>query len=138
MTSEDFREMMVKQRAKNDSDTDTHEHVLGACLNWLAVQMIAGKRVAAWRVDTGRNIYQGADGTWRVGRPYGTKGAADATGILPGGRRFDFDVKIGKDQLSPEQAEFAKMIRERGGFYWVVRDCVQSLEEQFVEAVKTL
>ena len=130
----EFKAMLLA--GKGHDDARDHEHVLNACLNWLSVQMVDGQRVSAWRVDTGRNLYQGSDGTWHVGRPYGHKGAADATGIIPGGRRFDFDVKIGKDVLSPEQLEFAAMVRSRGGFYFEVRDCVQSLEDQFAEALR--
>jgi hypothetical protein len=135
ITGEQLRDMLRKGEIADGKRSDAHERVLNACINWLCLQMVRGMRVAAWRVDTGRHLWLGPDKRYHVGKPYGTVGAADGTGIIPGGIRFDFDVKIGKDKLSPEQEAFAEIVRSRGGFYWEVRDSVDDLERHFNAAI---
>ena len=60
---------------------------------------------------------------------FGVKGQADITGILPGGRRLEVEVKAGHDRMRPDQERFGQMIRTAGGIYVVSRDEKQAGEE---------
>ena len=53
---------------------------------------------------------------------FGMEGQADITGIVPGGRRLEVEVKAGDDKTSPDQERFGQMIRTAGGIYVVSRD----------------
>ena len=72
-------------------------------------------RIELWRNNTGQ-IRKGQ----RVIR-FGRVGSADITGIIEGGRRIEIECKkqgnrTAKDRIE-KQAEFASMIRKRGGIY---------------------
>jgi hypothetical protein len=59
----------------------------------------------------------------RAGLP---KGSPDIVGILtwgspPTGRWFSLEAKTGRGELSPEQLDFAELVRKRGGFCAEVR-----------------
>lgn len=116
---------------------DRHEDLVRAAINWLKLQLVAGQRVKAWRVDTGRHVHQNPDGSWAVGHGYGTKGALDITGIVPPhGRRLDVDVKVTPDKLSEDQEKFIAASRERGGVAFAFWDDLSDLERRFAAALK--
>lgn len=48
------------------------------------------------------------------------KGAADISGIGPGGRRLELETKV-KHKQSPEQLAWEKMITRYGGVYRIVK-----------------
>lgn len=56
---------------------------------------------------------------------FGLPGQGDITGILPGGRRFELEVKTATGKLSPEQVEFGAKVNAAGGL-WA---CVRSVDE---------
>ena len=138
LTPEQFREQHgAGSQARATERSQRHEELVSAAIQWLNLQIVHGQRVAAWRVDTGRHLHRRQDGSWEIGRSYGTKGALDITGIVPGlGRRLDIDVKIGRDTLSDDQATFVRRVRSRGGVALVVRDCLADLIHQFPAAIQ--
>ena len=75
-----------------------------------------------WRSNTGGGYSVGALKTILSGgkaRPikFGLAGSADITGILPGGRRSEVEIKSPKDKQSDAQKAFAQMIKSNGGVY---------------------
>lgn len=52
---------------------------------------------------------------------YGVVGAGDITGVLPGGRRLEIEVKTKEGSLSREQREFGARMRQLGAVYIVAR-----------------
>lgn len=51
---------------------------------------------------------------------FGWPGQADITGIGPGGRRIEIEVKV-RGKQSEQQQKFAEMIRKMGGVYILAR-----------------
>lgn len=80
--------------------------------------------VRCWRQNSGAL----KDATGRVVR-YGIIGGGDISGIAPGGRRIEIEVKAGKDRMSEQQRNFAAMIRAAGGLYLVCVDVETTLRE---------
>jgi len=138
LTSEEFQEHHgAGSKAKATERSRRHEDLVTAVIGWLKLQIVNGQRVVAFRVDTGRHLAKRPGGPWEVGKAFGTKGAPDISGIIPGvGRRLDIDVKIGPDQLSDDQAAFFHEVRSRGGIALEVRDCLDSLIQQFPAAIQ--
>ena len=131
LTPEEFTALF-----KGSAD-DRHEDVVRAAINWLNLQLVAGKRVKAWRVDTGVHLHRRPDGSWGTGPSYGTKGALDITGVIPPhGRRLDVDVKCTPDKLSEDQEQFIAASRERGGLAFGFWDTLDDLERRFAAALK--
>ncbi len=63
-------------------------------------------------------------GVARIGRRvvrFGIPGQADLTGILPGGRRLEVEVKSPHGRQSPQQRAFQRMIERFGGLYVLAR-----------------
>lgn len=52
---------------------------------------------------------------------FGVKGQADLTGILPGGRRLEIEVKSETGRQRKEQKVFGDMINRKGGVYIVAK-----------------
>ena len=69
-----------------------------------------------WRQNTGR--VRSDTGRWIELAP---PGAADLTGLLADGRRFEIEVKSSTGQQSQEQRNFEAMIRKLGGVYILAR-----------------
>ena len=68
-----------------------------------------------WRANTGAA---------RVGRRFirfGVPGQADLTGILPGGRRLEIEVKSPTGRQTPDQQAFQTMLERFGGLYVLAR-----------------
>ena len=68
-----------------------------------------------WRQNTGAA---------RVGRRFirfGVPGQADLTGILPGGRRLEIEVKSDTGRQTDDQRNFQNMIERFGGLYVLAR-----------------
>jgi hypothetical protein len=51
----------------------------------------------------------------------GSKGSADISAILPGGKSARIEIKIGKDKQSDKQRQYADKVNAAGGIYVVVR-----------------
>ena len=63
-------------------------------------------------------------GAARIGRRFirfGVPGQADLTGILPGGRRLEIEVKSVTGHQTPDQRSFQTMIERFGGLYVLAR-----------------
>ena len=63
-------------------------------------------------------------GVARIGRRvvrFGLVGQADLTGILPGGRRLEIEVKLPGRYLTDDQKLFQRMIERCGGVYVLAR-----------------
>lgn len=106
LTPDQFRAMM----AGGDDRTKAHNKLVN-----LVITYLSSIGISAWRCDTGRNVVHTGTG-WARGTWYGTKGAADVTGILrSSGRRLEIEVKTGSGALSDAQRTFLELIRENGG-----------------------
>lgn len=64
---------------------------------------------------------------------FGVPGQADLTGILPGGRRLEIEVKSPGGRQSVEQRQFQAMIERFGGLYVLAR-CVEDVRRALAEA----
>lgn len=85
------------------SERDIQKQILA----WLNIH----PHVRVWRQNTGAT---------KIGSRFlrfGHTGQADITGILRGGRRLEIEVKAEGGRVSPEQAEFGRMVEEFGGLY---------------------
>ncbi len=63
-------------------------------------------------------------GVARIGRRvvrFGVPGQADLTGILPGGKRLEIEVKTNVGQQTPEQRNYQRIIERFGGVYVLAR-----------------
>lgn len=80
---------------------------------------------AAFRANVGK--FRMADGRWfDTGLP---KGFSDLFGIRAGdGRAFFLEVKVGRDKLSQEQADFLHAMRQRGAIAAEVRSVQDALQ----------
>jgi hypothetical protein len=75
-------------------------------LDYLAV-----RNILAWRVNTGGAKYTGKNGgEYHV--KFGLKGQPDITGILPGGKRLDIEVKSETGRVSLEQCLFIENLKK--------------------------
>jgi hypothetical protein len=72
-------------------------------------------RLRIWRANTG--VAQIDKRFIRFGVP----GQADLTGILPGGRRLEIEVKSPTGVQTPEQQNFQRMIEKFDGVYVLAR-----------------
>ena len=93
----------------------------------LAVSAIPG--VVVWRQNSGLLYAPDGRGGFRRVRA-AMPGAADISGILPGGRRLEIECKAATGKLRQEQVEFGRMVLEHGGCYLVVQS-----EEEAVAGV---
>jgi len=69
-------------------------------------------------------IWRANVGVARIGRRvvrFGVPGQADITGILPGGRRIEIEVKSPTGRQTPDQVNFQRMIERFGGLYVLAR-----------------
>ena len=80
------------------------------------------KRVYAWRQNT-TGVFDKTHGVYRLAAK---KGVADILACR-NGQFLAFEIKIGRDKLSSEQAGFIKSINAAGGFA-----CVISSFDQFL------
>lgn len=58
---------------------------------------------------------------------YGVLGSPDIYGIITGGRYIGFEVKSGNASQQPNQKRFEAMIKNLGGYYFVVRSPKEAL-----------
>jgi hypothetical protein len=68
-----------------------------------------------WRANAG--VARIGDRVVRFGVP----GQADLTGILPGGRRLEIEVKSTDGRQTEEQRNYQRMIERMGGVYVLAR-----------------
>lgn len=59
----------------------------------------------------------------------GLDGSGDLTGVLPGGRRLEVEVKSGTGKLSAQQERFKNMIEAHGAVYILARNPEEALAE---------
>ena len=87
-------------------------------------------RVVKWLERHGFFVWRNSTGTFRQGDRYvqcGIPGQADITGILPGGRRLEVEVKTATGRASKAQLRFREKIEAAGGLYVLARS-VAALE----------
>lgn len=91
------------------------------------LRLLSGYRcLRVWRANAGAASFSG-----QVVR-FGVKGQADLTGILPGGRRLEIEVKTATGRQSKEQIAYQRMIESLGGVYILARsphDVAKRLEQ---------
>lgn len=68
-----------------------------------------------WRANTGAATLHGHHVR------FGIPGQADLTGMLPGGRRLEIEVKSATGRQTVDQVNFQKMIEKFGGLYILAR-----------------
>jgi len=69
-------------------------------------------------------LWRANAGAARIGRRFirfGVPGQADLTGILPGGRRLEIEVKSLTGRQTPDQRAFQALIERFGGLYVLAR-----------------
>lgn len=113
----------VRQKSKTvvRGSTEAHQVLLRE------VMLRLNGRCKVWKQQTGATM---------IGQRFirfGIKGAADITGILPGGVRLEIEIKTGLARQSPHQKEYQLMIESFGGIYLVARD-----GEKLVEDLRTI
>ena len=84
--------------------------------------------VFCWVNNTGR--LPDKNGRWVS---FGKVGSADILGVLPGGRFFGAEAKIGKDVVSDKQADWMGSVHANGGYVSVFRN-LDELERDLQEA----
>lgn len=84
--------------------------------------------LVVWRSNTGVSRSGG-----RFVR-FGIKGQGDITGLLPGGKRLELEVKLPGGKVSPEQVEFGARINAAGGLWAVVR----SVDEAVIRVMEVM
>lgn len=96
------------------SETEIQRQILEA------LALIPG--VYAWRNNTGA--------IQRMGRfvRFGITGQGDITGVLPGGRRLEIEVKVPKAEPSEEQVKFGARINAAGGLWFVAHSLEEALQ----------
>lgn len=94
----------------------THGDLVNACLT-----VLAAYRVFAWKNATGAVV------TEKRFRRYGKVGSGDIFAILPGGMFLSIECKVGRDDLSDDQIQFASDVQCAGGMAFVARDTVDDL-----------
>ena len=84
---------------------------------------LAMKKTFFWRQNTAPTIQRHADGGFhfRAMGKYALKGIPDIIVITDGGYAVFLEVKTTKGRQSPEQLEFARRVKEKGGELYVVR-----------------
>jgi hypothetical protein len=56
------------------------------------------------------------------------KGSADISTIV-NGRSVKWEIKIGKDRQSEEQKQYQQQVEKAGGYYFIVRDFAEFIEQ---------
>lgn len=86
-----------------------------------AILFSVGSRFRAWRQNAGkfRMVAEpcarcAERARWVEGAP---TGAADLSGILPGGVRLEIEVKSANGRQTPEQRNWQRMVQTQGGVY---------------------
>ena len=105
-TQESKRRAAPKQR---ESD------LVRACL-----ELLHARGIMAWRNNTGAFVGEHR-GKSRFVR-FGAKGSGDIFAILLGGRFWSIECKVGKNQATPAQTEWAEAVRKAGGAATVIRN----------------
>lgn len=95
-----------------------HSALLNECLLTLSA-----RGILAWANNTGAL----RDRSDRLVR-YGCSGSHDILGVMPGGRAIGVEVKVGRDQLRPNQRAFHAAFAQRGGLS-IVAKSVADLEQ---------
>lgn len=114
-----YEEAQAKLRSRRQA-APLEKDIQRVCLAWLKA---AG--VAAWRQNTGATHYTDgsipAFGGSVAGKArrvaFGLRGAADITGILPGGRRLEIEIKRAGGRQTADQRAYQEMIERNGGVY---------------------
>ncbi|HYT89672.1 MAG TPA: hypothetical protein VEL76_13275 [Gemmataceae bacterium] len=86
------------------------------------LQLLKLRGVLCWRQNQGAARYRSESGRSRFVRFSSMPGIADVLAVLPGGRFLACEVKIGRNQTTPEQAAFLAAVRSAGGVAAVIRD----------------
>ena len=92
----------------------------------------------AWahKMNTGAHVQSGFDDRGRKVRRfirYGFPGLSDVIGQLRDGRFLAIEIKVKRDKLSPEQADFLAQVNAAGGLAFVahgIDDAQATLETQ--------
>lgn len=103
--------------------TGNETALVKACLALLRL-----RGILAWRCNTGCARYTDATGGKRLVR-FGVPGMSDILCVLPGGRFLAVECKVGRNQLTSDQAVFLARVNAAGG----LGVCVRSVDE--LEAV---
>ncbi len=93
------------------------------------LELLAIRGIFAWRNNSG-----GA----KIGGSFvrfGTPGASDLIGCLPGGQFIGVEVKIGRNRPTASQEAFAAAVRERGGLAITVHSLTE-LDALLTEALE--
>lgn len=96
----------------------THTALLNECL-----LLLSARGILAWKNATGA-LRDGRDQLVR----YGCSGSHDILGVMPGGRAIGVEIKVGRDQVRPNQRAFHAAFAQRGGLS-VVAKSVEELEQ---------
>jgi hypothetical protein len=113
-------ELALGQRLAVDQQPRQHLGLLGAL--GVGLQLLALRRIPAWRANTGAARIAGANGRRRFVR-FNVKGCADVLAVLPpSGRLLAVECKMPGRRPSADQRAFLDNIAGAGGLAVVVRD----------------
>ncbi len=99
--------------------------LIKGCLEYLRL-----KCIVAWRSNSGRIPVRSQTKTYML--DLAPKGTSDIIGILPGGRFLAVECKVGKNKLTPAQAEFLRWVNNAGGrgiVVWSLEDLEEVIDE---------
>lgn len=92
----------------------THTNLIKLSLIALSQNNLA----TAWQNDTGVGRSMTGD---RVIK-FGLKGSSDIIGITRSGKFLAVEIKVGKDNLRPEQLVFKDVVEKNNGKYFLIRN----------------
>jgi hypothetical protein len=132
---------LAKKQQTNICQSESFQHgsleAHNRLLNQILIALSKQGLCRVWRSETGKAIklsgYFRAKSTGdfesldRSIFAYGLKGSADITGILKNGKRIEIEIKTGDASQSKEQKNFAAMIKNFGGHYFVCRSVDDAL-----------
>lgn len=90
----------------------------------MSEQQIQNEILRAFATRPDMRLWRANSGAARFGDrtvKFGVNGQADLTGILPGGRRLEIEVKAEKGRQSTAQKNYQAMIERFGGVYVLAR-----------------
>lgn len=91
----------------------------------LALSALPG--VVVWRQNSGLYYTPDGRGGWRRVRA-AIPGAADITGMLPGGRRLEVECKTASGRQSEDQRVFQAVVERAGGLYVLARSAAEAVD----------
>jgi len=95
-----------------------------------AIALLKLKGVFCWRNNTGATVLGEGDGRRFV--RFGVPGASDILGVLPGGRFFAAEAKVGRNKPTRSQQDFLNSVSRAGGLaivFYSIDELIEKIRE---------